>query len=247
MRTALFIALTATLATGCVTKKKYNALSEQLQSTQAELAESQEEAAGYVLQIDDLKDQVAALENENEQLAAYYEDLIEEFGTAMQDGELELVMYPDRSVLGLSENIVFATGSASLRSDGDEAVAQLANLLKNHPDRHFQIQGHTDSRPIATSRYPSNWSLGAARAVTVVEALIDAGVSEEQVSAATYGATSPVASNGSDDGMRQNRRIAVTLDPTIDEVPGHLALLKVARESGIVRSAHGQGDPIARR
>ncbi len=247
MRTALIVALSSALATGCVTKKKYNALSDQLTTTQAELAESREEAAGYVLQIDDLKDQVAELEKENEALAAYYTDLIEEFGGAMEDGDLELVMYPDRSVLALSENIVFATGSASLRGEGRKAVDQLAELLKNHPDRHFQIQGHTDSRPIATSRYSSNWSLGAARAVTVVEALIDAGVSEEQVSAATYGATSPVASNGNDDGMQKNRRIAVTLDPSLDEVPGHLALLNQAREAGIVRQAHGHGDPIARR
>lgn len=239
MRTLMFTVLAASLATGCVSKRKYNNVTDELATTQASLAESEAEARGYVLEIDALEAEMAVLKRKNAELAAFYGDLLEEFGDGMRDGDLELVMFPDRTVLSLSEQIVFPSGSATLGNEGRAAVDQLASFLKDHPNRRFQVQGFTDSQPISNSTFASNWELGAQRAVNVVEALVAKGVPAGQVSAATYGANSPVASNTTAQGRQENRRITVALAPSVDEIPGHQALVMRARRNGIVRYADG--------
>jgi len=238
MKRPVIILLAALAMGGCHAKK--------VRTLEAEVAALQQANQACVVEVDVLKEELVRVERKNRELAAYYESLLEEFEPQMEEGAVELVLYPDRSVLALADEIHFATGSARLSASGREAVQDLAALILRHPDRRFQVEGHTDPRPISGS-YAANWDLGAQRAVNVVKALIEAGVPETQLSAATYAATSPVADNDSPDGMARNRRIAVALQTTLEETAAHTALLEAAREHRVARVIGERDGRTARR
>jgi hypothetical protein len=113
---------------------------------------------------------------------------------------------------------------------GDETVKSLADLVERHPDRRFMVEGHTDSVPIHNDRYRSNWELGAARAVSVVNQLIDAGVPEDRLAATTYADTQPLVPNDSTENKAMNRRVEIAFQPTLEELPGHRLLVDAAEK-----------------
>ncbi len=104
------------------------------------------------------------------------------------------------------EDLVFQTGSSDL-GDGDFAtLATLADYIKAHPDNTFALVGHTD----AEGSLAGNIALSKKRAASVVHRLIkDYGVDKKQISAEGNGFLSPRASNMTEDGRAQNRRVEV--------------------------------------
>jgi chemotaxis protein MotB len=102
-----------------------------------------------------------------------------------------------------------------------EALAKVAAVLAGIPDRRYQVEGHTDNVPIKTTRFPSNWYLAAARAIGVVNHMVDSGLPASVVSAAAFGDTFPVASNDDADGRSQNRRIEIVVVPDLSDLPGY--------------------------
>jgi chemotaxis protein MotB len=111
----------------------------------------------------------------------------------------------------LTDKLLFDSGQATLQPAGDpllEEVATLLNVDKSHP---ITVEGNTDTQPIATSQFPSNWELSTARATTVVRFLIAHGVSAERLAAAGYAALHPVDSNATTAGRAHNRRVDIVL------------------------------------
>jgi chemotaxis protein MotB len=111
----------------------------------------------------------------------------------------------------LTDKLLFDSGQATLQPAGDpllEEVATLLNVDKSHP---ITVEGNTDTQPIATSQFPSNWELSTARATTVVRFLIAHGVSAERLAAAGYAALHPVDSNATAAGRARNRRVDIVL------------------------------------
>lgn len=113
--------------------------------------------------------------------------------------------------------VLFASGSDELSVAGRRALAELGaplgSLLAAEPDQMILVGGHTDDRPIANSRFASNWELSAARATAVARALVGAGLPPQRVVAAGFGPYHPRRPNKSDDDRRRNRRIEVLLVP----------------------------------
>ena len=89
-------------------------------------------------------------------------------------------------------------------------------MLRQIPDREFQIAGHTDNTPM---RGGDNWQLSTARAVTVLRFMVQSGVPANRLSASGYADTQPVATNDTDEGRGQNRRIDIVLLPNLNELP----------------------------
>jgi chemotaxis protein MotB len=73
------------------------------------------------------------------------------------------------------------------------------------------VEGHTDNQPIATQQYPSNWELSAARAAAVVRLLEGQGLAAPRLAALGLGASRPMASNETDVGRAQNRRVIIKI------------------------------------
>ena len=76
----------------------------------------------------------------------------------------------------------------------------------------IRLEGHTDSVPINTPRFKSNWELSAARSIALLELLRTRfGVSIERLSIGGYGETAPVAANDTEDGRARNRRCDIVI------------------------------------
>ncbi len=109
--------------------------------------------------------------------------------------------------LTLQEEVLFATDSASLRPGALARLEPLADYLREEQGVRIAIDGHTDAR--ASDAY--NQDLSERRAIAVREALEDMGVTEARFRVRGYGETRPVAPNTTAAGLRQNRRVEVTL------------------------------------
>lgn len=109
-------------------------------------------------------------------------------------------------IISLAEAGFFASGEAVVRTDAQQWLQALAEPLQVS-GTHIRIEGHTDATPIATSRYPSNWELSAARAAAVLNQLTAQGVAPARLSIAGYASEKPLADNQSAEGRALNRRV----------------------------------------
>jgi len=108
----------------------------------------------------------------------------------------------------INTNFLFASGSSTVASEAVPVIRQLAGLLHNAGVR-LQVEGHTDSVPISTAQFPSNWELSAGRAASVVHLMSAYGINPGYMAAVGYGEHRPVADNNSADGRRKNRRVVI--------------------------------------
>src|ERR1043165_2348436 len=129
---------------------------------------------------------------------------------------------PDIRVVGdrfvFQSEVFFDPGQAVLQPGGraelDKLAAALVELEKQIPKDLawvLRVDGHTDVRPIASSTFPSNWELSAARAISVVQYLIGKGISPQRLVAARFGEFQPLAPGTTDEAYRRNRRIELKL------------------------------------
>ena len=110
----------------------------------------------------------------------------------------------------INASVLFDEGDAGLTGNARETLATVAGLLKDDPHA-IEVEGHTDTTPIANAAFPSNWELSAVRATTVVRLFIENGVLERRLAAVGRGANQPIASNDDPVGRARNRRVAVTI------------------------------------
>lgn len=111
----------------------------------------------------------------------------------------------------LTDRVLFDSGSASLRHDSApllEQISRLVGLDREHP---VSVEGHTDTVPIATGVFPSNWELSAARAASVVRFMIGDGVSPDRLEATGLAGLRPIANNSTAAGRSRNRRVEIVL------------------------------------
>jgi chemotaxis protein MotB len=164
-------------------------------------------------QLDELKKQQAAAEAR----AAEFQALIAKFQKLADAGKLKVVMRDGRMIIELPNDVLFDSGHDDLKAEGKATLGDVAKVLKTVPDRKFQVAGHTDNVKIATAKFPSNWELSAARAVTVTRLLQADGVPPDSLSAAGYGEYAPAVPNDTPENRAKNRRIEITLVPNIEE------------------------------
>jgi chemotaxis protein MotB len=114
--------------------------------------------------------------------------------------------------------IFFDRGSAALRPEArpelDKLAAALLDLEKQIPPEIpwvLRVDGHTDTRPIATAQFPSNWELSSARAISVVQYLISRGLKPERLVAAGFGEFQPIDPGTTEEAFSRNRRIELKL------------------------------------
>lgn len=132
--------------------------------------------------------------------------------TAGLDGSLKFKMEGRGLVVSIvAEGVLFEAGSATIEPKGRLILDDIAESLSALPNQ-LAIEGHTDTTPIATAQYPSNWELSTARATAVLRYLGDHhGIAPMRLSASGYGDQRPVASNGTSGGRSQNRRVDIAV------------------------------------
>lgn len=175
-------------------------------------------------------DELAARRAAAEARVREYRSLLDRFKALIDSGKLKVKIVDGRMVVELATDVLFASGKADLSETGRVAVSDVATALAGIPERSFQVEGHTDDKPIATERFPSNWELASARAIVVVRALVAGGLPPERVSAAAFAEYRPVADNASDAGRAANRRIEIVVVPDLSLLPGTEELERASRE-----------------
>lgn len=111
----------------------------------------------------------------------------------------------------LTDKVFFASGSATLKPYATKLVDKIAVVVRDERTHPIVVEGHTDSQPISTSRFQSNWDLSGARAAAVVNDFAANGVLSRRMSLAGYGAQEPIDSNSTPQGRAKNRRVEIVL------------------------------------
>ena len=111
---------------------------------------------------------------------------------------------------------MFQSGKADIQKDGLIVLDSIANIIRGI-NKAITIDGHTDSNPIRTFRYESNWHLSSARSLAVGYMLVSKGLPEKNLSFRCFGAMKPVAENSSTEGRSKNRRVEITISDLAPE------------------------------
>jgi chemotaxis protein MotB len=132
------------------------------------------------------------------------------------EGRADVRVVGDRFVF--QSEVLFDPGQADISAEGlpeldglAEAILQLETEIPADVNWVLRIDGHTDKRPISNVRFPSNWELSAARAISVANYLVGQGVSPARLVAAGFGEFAPIDPGETEDAYRRNRRIEFKL------------------------------------
>ena len=157
-----------------------------------------------------------SLQTANVELQAEYDSLQNLFATEMEAASLDMELLRDGIEIELPADLLFESGSLTVKADANEFGMKLVNYLKGNDYLVF-VTGFTDSQnPIGNlaQRYPTNWELSAARAALAVRFMVGEGLSNDRFWAVGRAANNPVASNSTAEGRAKNRRLRLVLRPS---------------------------------
>jgi len=173
---------------------------------------------------DSLKEELAKKEAElaeKEQVISELDETRKEIETSLKDQiaqkDIKIEEIEGKLKVTFVDKILFASGSVKIQAKGQEVLLKLADSLKDKKGQTIVIEGHTDDVQIGQvlqAKFPTNWELSTARAAAVARFLQDnAGIEPERLTASGFSYYQPVASNETEEGRRQNRRIEIILVP----------------------------------
>lgn len=184
-----------------------------------------------------LEEALDASEKRDQELQGRIADLGQRLNVALAQRVQELSRYrseffgrlrailgnrPDIRIVGdrfvFQSEVFFDTGQAQLLPEGraelDKVASALVDLDKQIPSEIawvLRVDGHTDSRPINSPIYKSNWELSSARAIAVVQYLISRGVAPQRLVAAGFAEFEPLDTAQTEEAYQRNRRIELKL------------------------------------
>ena len=192
------------------------AVRSQLEQLNAALASAETAARDKDLKLEELGRELnLALAARVQELARYRSEFFGRLQAVLgQRKDIQIV--GDRFVF--SSEVLFATASDEVSAEGMMQLTRLAETLKTLSAEIptdlpwvLQVDGHTDRRPIATARFPSNWELSTARALGIVKFLRSQGIAPQRLAATGYGEFHPLDARNSEEAYARNRRIELKL------------------------------------
>lgn len=159
-------------------------------------------------------------EEEVQTVSKTYESLLGQMKGEIDQGQIKISELQGKLTVDVVDKILFDSGQAEIKPAGREVLQRVVDILVTVTDKTIRVEGHTDNVPISgnlVKRFPTNWELSAARALTVTRALEKAGLDPSILSAAAFGEHQPVADNATPEGRAKNRRIAIILLPKEQE------------------------------
>ena len=139
-------------------------------------------------------------------------------GSFIREKGLKVTLTGSSLVLILPEMLLFKSGDAELSAGSNELLDSLTSLLSK-AKMLINVDGHTDSTPIHTFRYQSNWHLSTSRAINVAYSLISRGIAESDVVVRGFGAQRPIGDNSTAEGKQRNRRVEITISKFPTDAP----------------------------
>lgn len=184
---------------------------------------------------------VANLQQQNSNLQAAYDELNRKYGESMSrtggtalpapltnaltefaSANADLVDFDSaRGIVKFKSDVTFAVGDATLQPKAKDVISRFATILNSPAASGYELMvaGHTDNQPVVNPAtkakgHINNWYLSAHRAISVADALISHGTNAQRLGVVGYADQHPIASNGSESGKAQNRRVEVLILPT---------------------------------
>ncbi len=200
-------------------KRALEALRPELDDANQRLAAAQGQIAKDKDQANALQAQIAGLEQETNNVVQMSNGLEDEMRKDLESRDVTISNLQGRLTVNILDNVMFDSGEAILKPDGQGVMRTIAAILAEHPELKIHVIGYTDNVPIRPgARFASNWELSTARALAAVHFLTErAGVDPRRVGAVGYGEFRPVADNATPEGRAKNRRIAIAILP--NELP----------------------------
>jgi chemotaxis protein MotB len=137
--------------------------------------------------------------------------LDKELQAEIKDGKIEIHLEPRGLVLSLRQATFFPSGEDAIDPKTYSIVEKIADTIRQLPNS-VRLEGHTDSVPIHTARFHSNWELSAARSIAMMELLTGQfAIPPQRMAIAGYADTAPLDSNDTPEGRAHNRRVDVVI------------------------------------
>jgi chemotaxis protein MotB len=134
-----------------------------------------------------------------------------ELASEIKSGKVEINLEPRGLVVSLKQTAFFPSGADVIDPSTYPIMEKLVGALKGISNP-LRIEGHTDSMPIHSSRFRSNWELSAARSIAMMELLSKRfGIDEKRLAIVGFADTSPEASNDTPEGRAKNRRVDIVI------------------------------------
>jgi chemotaxis protein MotB len=148
---------------------------------------------------------------DNKELLPKLTYLTEALKSEIAAGKLEIRQEERGLVISLKQAAFFPSGDDTVDLKSYEAIDKIAGIFRDSPNP-IRLEGHTDSRPIHTDRFRSNWELSSARGIAMLELLgTRFGIPHERLAVVGYADTMPKASNDTEEGRATNRRVDIVI------------------------------------
>ena len=162
---------------------------------------------------------IAEREKQKESLVTEHSKMMGELKKTIDDQRVKISELNGVIKVQMENKILFPSGQATVSDEGKEVLRKVAGGFGKITDKRFRIEGHTDNIPIRNSRFPSNWELSSTRAANVLHVILGTGeVDQSLFEIVGMGEFHPVASNETETGRAQNRRIEILLFPKFDKL-----------------------------
>jgi chemotaxis protein MotB len=161
-------------------------------------------------------------QREKEKQDKLTKDILKAMDPLVKGGQVNVKQTPEGIAVEIKDSALFQVGQAKISAVAAQSLAGVATVL-SAADNLVRVEGFTDNVPIKNPVYPSNWELSAARAGSVVRLFAEGGVAANRMIAIGRAENRPIASNDTDAGRAQNRRVSITIlagnKEEIDVVP----------------------------
>lgn len=195
-------------------KEELSQTKESLTQTKESLTLSKETIAAQQARLVALQKMI---EQQRQASEALHKKITQALGAFNAD-QLTVSLKNGKVYVSMSEKLLFASGSADVAPEGKAALSTLATALNQNPDININVEGHTDSIPIA-KKFVDNWALSVARSTAIARILIkEYQVQPMRIISSGRAEYFPVADNSTIEGRASNRRTEIILEPKLDKI-----------------------------
>ncbi len=216
-------------------------LIKEIQSREARTGELQGKLEGAKAQIVSLRDQLekerveiaklqrnlletqrlrARLNESVDQIKSTYVSIVNGLKEQIENREVIISQLGEKLSVTFVDRILFQSGKATVTPKGKEILTKVGQILRNVKSKRIRVEGHTDNKlilPEYQHKFPSNWELSAARAVAVVRYFQnELGFDPSNLEASGHSLYTPIATNETEEGRAQNRRVNIVIAPTFE-------------------------------
>lgn len=127
-----------------------------------------------------------------------------------QENSIKLERQQDWLTISLDNQLLFASGSATLLDPAQKVLKTVSQVLTKNPN-YIRVRGYTDDQMLNSELYRSNWELSVIRATNVLHRLVQLGVAPQRLAVEGFGQYSPVVANTTAENRRENRRVVIAV------------------------------------